>query len=98
MSLIVLIRFFGGALFHSIVFPRNKERLFSFSSARHTFQADSVLETGCGAVGGEVFEVPGFCFLFLGLELDEDLSFDHHCVSAFWFSRLKLLVLPSLLL
>ena len=48
-----------------------------FSSARHTFQADSVLETDCGAVGGEVFEVPGFCFLLLGLELDEDLSLDH---------------------
>ena len=65
-----------GALFHSIVFPRNKEKLL-FSSVRHTFQAVSVLETDCGVIGGEVFEVPSFRFLLLGLELDEDLPFDH---------------------
>lgn len=75
-----------GALFHSIVFPRNKEKLL-FSSARHTSQAGSVMETDCGVIGGEVFEVPSFCFLLFGLELDEDLSFDHSvCFSLLVFS------------
>ena len=36
-----------------------------------------MLETDCGVIGGEVFEVPSFRFLLLGLELDEDLPFDH---------------------
>ena len=45
------------------------------------------METDCGVIGGEVFEVPSFCFLLFGLELDEDLSFDHSvCFSLLVFS------------
>lgn len=44
------------------------------------------METDCGVIGGEVFEVPSFCFLLFGLEL-EDLSFDHSvCFSLLVFS------------